>query len=120
TLAIALQGITGAPVEVEADISSGLPYFSIIGLPDAALGEARERVRLAASNSGCALTSHKLTINLSPAALPKHGSAFDLAIAVTALAADGVVSAESIERVVHLGELGLDGRLRPTGGILPA
>lgn len=120
TRAIALLGLTGALVEVEADISSALPGFVLIGLPDAALGEARERVRAAASNSGCPLTSRKITVNLSPAALPKHGSGFDLAIAIAALAADGTVSAESVERVVHLGELGLDGRLRPTIGILPS
>ena len=120
TTAVALLGLAGSLVEVEADISAGLPGFAIIGLPDAALGEARERVRAAASNSGCPVTSHKLTINLSPAALPKQGSAFDLAIAVAALAADGIVSAESVARVVHLGELGLDGRLRPTKGVLPS
>lgn len=120
TRAIALLGLKGELVEVEADISSNLPGFTLIGLPDAALGEARERVRAAAANSGCPLASRKITINLSPAALPKHGSGFDLAIAVAALAADGVVSAESVERVVHLGELGLDGRLRPTVGILPS
>lgn len=120
TRAVALLGLSGSLVEVEADISSNLPGFVLIGLPDAALGEARERVRAAAANSGCPLATRKITINLSPAALPKHGSGFDLAIAVAALAADGVVSAESVERVVHLGELGLDGRLRPTGGILPA
>jgi magnesium chelatase family protein len=120
TRAIALLGLTGALVEVEADISNTLPGFALIGLPDAALGEARERVRAAASNSGCPLASRKITVNLSPAALPKHGSCFDLAIAMAALAADGTVSAESVERVVHLGELGLDGRLRPTAGILPS
>lgn len=120
TTAVALLGLTGALVEVEADISSNLPGFVLIGLPDAALGEARERVRAAAANSGCPLTTRKITVNLSPAALPKHGSGFDLAIAVAALAADSVISTESVARVVHLGELGLDGRLRPTMGILPS
>lgn len=120
TNAVALLGLTGELVEVEADISSNLPGFAIIGLPDAALGEARERVRAAAANSGCPLASRKITVNLSPAALPKHGSAFDLAIALASLAADGAVSADSVASVVHLGELGLDGRLRPTVGILPS
>lgn len=120
TRAIALMGLAGALVEVEADISQALPGFTLIGLPDAALGEARERVRAAAANSECPLTSRKITVNLSPAALPKHGSGFDLAIALAALAADGMVSAESVERVVHLGELGLDGRLRPMAGIMPS
>lgn len=120
TRAIALQGLDGAVVEVEADISSGLPAFVLIGLPDTSLGEARDRVRAASANIGCPLASKKVTINLSPASLPKHGSGFDLAIALAALAADGVVPVDSLERVVHLGELGLDGRLRPIAGVLPA
>jgi magnesium chelatase family protein len=120
TSAVALLGLSGSLVEVEADISSNLPAFVLIGLPDTALGEARDRVRAAAMNSGCGLPNRKLTVNLSPAALPKHGSGFDLAIAVAALAAAGAVSPESVERVVHLGELGLDGRLRPIPGVLPA
>jgi len=120
THAVSLLGLQGAIVEIEADISSNLPSFVLIGLPDAALGEARDRVRAAATNSGCGLPNRKLTVNLSPAALPKHGSGFDLGIALAALAAAGDVSAESIDRVVHLGELGLDGRLRPVTGVLPA
>jgi magnesium chelatase family protein len=120
TYSVALLGLTGSIVEVEADISSNLPSIVLIGLPDAALTEARDRVRAAAANSGCPLTGRKLTINLSPAALPKHGSGFDLAIALASLAAAGDVSQESVESVVHLGELGLDGRLRPMAGILPS
>ncbi len=118
--AVALLGLDGAVVEIEADISSQLPQFVLIGLPDAALGEARDRVRAAAANAGIPLTSRKLTVNLSPASLPKHGAAFDLGIAMAAFAADGKVSADSVANVVHLGELGLDGRLRPVTGILPA
>jgi magnesium chelatase family protein len=120
TYAISLVGLRGGVVEIEADISSNLPAFVLIGLPDTALGEAKDRVRSAATNSGCGLPNRKITVNLSPAALPKHGSGFDLGIAMAALAAAGSVSGESIERVVHLGELGLDGRLRPIDGILPA
>ena len=120
TSAVALLGLTGALVDVEADISSNLPAFVLIGLPDTALNEARDRVRAAATNSGCGLPNRKLTVNLSPAALPKHGSGFDLAIAMSVLAAAGTVNVESVARVVHLGELGLDGRLRPITGILPA
>jgi len=75
THAISLLGLTGAAVEIEADITSNLPSFVLIGLPDAALGEARERVRSAAVHAGCALPARKITVNLSPAALPKHGSA---------------------------------------------
>lgn len=77
-------------------------------------------MRAAATNSGCALPNRKITVNLSPAALPKHGSGFDLGIAVAALAAAGTINPQSIQRVVHLGELALDGRLRPIAGILPA
>ncbi|WP_394552363.1 YifB family Mg chelatase-like AAA ATPase [Agromyces sp. MMS24-JH15] len=120
TRAIALLGLTGSVVEVEADLSSQLPAFVIIGLPDAALGEARERVRSAAVNAGCPLPQRRLTVNLSPAALPKHGSGFDLAIAVACLASAGQIDPLAIESTVHLGELGLDGRLRPIDGILPA
>ncbi|TFD78738.1 ATP-binding protein [Cryobacterium sp. Sr8] len=120
THAMALLGLTGALVEVEADISGQLPGMFLIGLPDAALSEATHRVRTAAANSGCPLTRNRLTINLSPAALPKHGSGFDLAIAVACLAADELISADSVAGVVHIGELALDGRLRPTPGILPA
>ena len=120
THAVSLLGLRGAIVEIEADISANLPNFVLIGLPDAALGEARDRVRAAATNSGVGFPHQKVTVNLSPAALPKHGSGFDLAIALATLAADGVVDAASIDRVVHLGELGLDGRLRPIAGILPA
>jgi magnesium chelatase family protein len=120
TRSVALLGLTGSIVEVEADLSAQLPGFVIIGLPDAALGEARERVRSAAVNAGCPLPQRRLTVNLSPAALPKHGSGFDLAIALACLGASGEVSVDSIDRVVHLGELGLDGRLRPIDGILPA
>jgi len=120
THAVSLLGLRGAIVEIEADISANLPAFVLIGLPDAALGEARDRVRAAATNSGVGFPHQKVTVNLSPAALPKHGSGFDLAIALATLAADGSVDPASIDRVVHLGELGLDGRLRPIAGILPA
>jgi len=76
--AIALIGLRGEIVEIEADLADGIPAFNLIGLPDAALGEARQRVRSAAANSGCELPNKKFTVNLSPAALPKHGSGFDL------------------------------------------
>jgi magnesium chelatase family protein len=120
TRSVALLGLAGSIVEVEADISSQLPAFIIVGLPDAALSQARDRVRSAATNAGCALPQRRVTVNLSPASLPKQGSGFDLAIAVACLAAAGLVEAASVERVVHLGELGLDGRVRPIAGVLPA
>ncbi|MBT1634160.1 YifB family Mg chelatase-like AAA ATPase [Clavibacter michiganensis] len=120
TLAVALSGLDGSLVDVEADITSQLPGFVLIGLPDAALSQARERVRAATGNAGCEFPVRRVTVNLSPAVLPKHGSGFDLAIALAVLAAGGSVSAESVAGTVHLGELGLDGRLRPTHGVLPA
>jgi magnesium chelatase family protein len=120
THAVSLLGLRGAVVEIEADISSNLPGFILIGLPDTSLNEAKDRVRAAAINSGCGWSHRKVTVNLSPAALPKHGSGFDLGIALAGLAAAGTVDPASIERVVHMGELGLDGRLRPISGVLPA
>lgn len=120
TRSVALLGVRGTIVDIEADISSNLPSFVLIGLPDAALGEAKDRVRAATTNSGCDLPARRITVNLSPASLPKHGSGFDLAIALAALAAADKVSTSSVERTVHLGELSLDGRLRPIAGVLPA
>ncbi len=118
--AVALVGLEGHLVEVEADVASGLPAFSLVGLPDTALVEARDRVRAAAANSGCPLPARRITVNLSPAALPKAGTSFDLAVAVALLAATGSVDARSVAARVHLGELGLDGRLQPVRGVLPA
>ncbi len=118
TWAVALVGLDGAMVEVEADIGQTLPAFSIVGLPDAALNEARERLRAAARNSGMPLSPRKLTVNLTPATLPKRGSLFDLAIVLSALQAAGDVPTTG--RTVFLAELGLDGALRPVRGILPA
>lgn len=120
TWAVALHGVSGTIIEVEAHQSNSLPGIVIIGLPDAALNEARERIRSAAANSGCGLPARKLTMNLSPAELPKHGAGFDLALALAALGCDGTVDPASLHRCVHIGELGLDGRVRPVRGVLPA
>jgi magnesium chelatase family protein len=120
TLAVALVGLDGHLVEVEAYVAAGLPSFTLVGLPDTALVEARDRVRAASANAGCPLPSRRITVNLSPAALPKTGTAFDLAVAVALLAASGQVPAGSVAGRVHLGELGLDGRIRPVRGVLPA
>lgn len=120
TRAVALTGVDGSLVEIEADLANGLPAFTIIGLPDTALGEAKDRVRSAASNSGLELPSRRVTVNLSPASLPKHGSAFDVGIAVAALATTGALALDHVAETVHIGELGLDGRLRPVAGVLPA
>jgi magnesium chelatase family protein len=120
TTSIALIGLQGEAVEIEVDPGAGVPGFFLIGLPDAALGEARERVQSAIANSGCELPRRKYIVNLSPAALPKHGSGFDLGIALAMLAAGGVVNAASVAGVAHIGELGLDGRVRGVPGVLPA
>ena len=115
---VALVGLNGYIVEVEADIGQTLPAFVILGLPDAALNEAKERIRSAARNSGIPLSRRKITANLIPASLPKRGSGFDLAITMAVLrAADDI---RSISGTVFIAELGLDGRLRPVRGILPA
>ncbi|WP_449385399.1 YifB family Mg chelatase-like AAA ATPase [Cellulomonas soli] len=120
TLAVALVGLTGHVVDVEAHLAPSLPAFTLVGLPDASLAESRDRVRAAVTSSGLAWPNRRITVNLSPATLPKSGSVFDVAIAVATLAAAGVVPVEAVADVVHLGELGLDGRLRPVRGVLPA
>lgn len=115
---VVLIGTEGRLIEVEADIGQTLPAFVLLGLPDAALRESQDRIRSAAKNAGIELPRRRLTINLFPASLPKSGSAFDLAILISAWAADGHV--EGVSDVVFLAELGLDGRLRPVSGVLPA
>jgi magnesium chelatase family protein len=119
-LAVAVVGFEGHLVEVEADITSGLPAFTLVGLPDTALNESRDRVRAATANSGHALPLCRITVNLSPGSLPKAGTGFDLAVAAALLSARGVAPNQSMRRFVHIGELGLDGRVRPVRGVLPA
>jgi magnesium chelatase family protein len=120
--AVALVGVAGHVVEVEAHVSNGLPAVIMVGLPDAALREARDRIRAAILNSGLQWPGNKITIGLSPASLPKRGSGFDLSIAVAILAAsaDAATPTEIPLRAVFVAELGLDGRLRPVPGVLPA
>ncbi|MDR3068609.1 MAG: ATP-binding protein, partial [Cellulomonas sp.] len=120
THAVALVGMRAHLVEVEAHLAASIPAFSLVGLPDAALSEARDRVRAAVASAGLVWPNRRITVNLSPATLPKSGSGFDLAVAVAVLAGSGLVDAERVAPVVHLGELGLDGRLRPVRGVLPA
>jgi magnesium chelatase family protein len=120
TRAVALTGLEGSLVDVEADIAQGLPHFAVSGLPDAACAQSTDRVKAATANSGVPLPPRRITVNLSPASLPKSGSAFDVAIAVAALVAGGRLPAGASRDVVHLGELGLDGAIRPVRGILPS
>lgn len=118
--AIALTGLHGTTVMVEAAVSQQLPGMTIIGLPDTALAEAKLRVRTATTQAGIHLSSRFVTVNLSPAALPKHGAGFDLAIALAALAASRRLPATHLAETVHLGELGLGGELRRPAGLLSA
>ncbi|MEV6815256.1 YifB family Mg chelatase-like AAA ATPase [Micromonospora sp. NPDC051296] len=118
-LCVGLVGVTGHLVEVEADLAPGLPGVVISGLPDTALHEARDRVRAAVVNSGQRWPNRRITLNLLPATLPKFGSAFDLAIAVALLGGSGELPLLPLEGVVVLGELGLDGTVRPVRGVLP-
>jgi magnesium chelatase family protein len=115
-----LVGVTGHVVEVEADIANGLVGMILVGLPDTALREARDRIRAAIVNSGEEWPQRKITVGLSPASLPKRGSWFDLAIAIGLLTAAGTVPRAASDGVMFFGELGLDGRLRPVPGVLPA
>jgi len=115
----AIVGLEGAIVEVEVDTSRGLPSFTIVGLPDAAVQESRERVQAAVKNAGLAFPRQRLTVNLAPAALRKEGPAYDLPIALGALAASGQVLPEKLEGALVVGELSLDGSVRHVRGVLP-
>ena len=117
---IALVGLDGQQVEVEAMIATGIPRTTLVGLPDTAVYEARDRCRAAVAASGLTWPRTALTINLTPASLPKAGSHHDLAIAAAVLAAAGTVPVAALRRTVLLGELGLDGRVRAVRGLLPA
>ncbi len=117
---MALVGVRGHPVEIEADIENGLVALLLVGLPDTALREARDRIRAAIVNSGESWPNRRITVGLSPASLPKRGSGFDLGMALAILAASEAIPARSLDGLVLLGELGLDGRIRPVPGVLPA
>src|ERR1700758_4380056 len=117
---VAVRGLDGEIVEIEADITSGLPGVHLVGLPDAALQESRDRVRAAIMNCGNRWPMSRLTLALSPATLPKMGSVYDVALAAAVLSADRKVQAGRLEKTLLLGELALDGRVRPVRGVLPA
>ena len=117
---VAVRGLDGHIVEIEADITSGLPGVHLVGLPDAALQESRDRVRAAITNCGNSWPMARLTLALSPATLPKMGSVYDIALALAVLSAHSKTSWARLEKTVLLGELALDGRVRPVKGVLPA
>jgi magnesium chelatase family protein len=120
TTTVAFEGLEARPVDVQCAVTAGMPGFAIVGLPDKAVSEARDRVRTALSELSIALPSRKLTVNLSPADLPKEGAHFDLPIALSLLAALEIVPGERVAEAVSLGEMSLDGALVPVGGALPA
>jgi magnesium chelatase family protein len=118
--AIAVAGVQGHAVEIETSIENGPPGLLLHGLPDAGAPETRDRIRAAVINSGLAWPQRRITVSLSPASLPKRGTGFDLGIAVAILAAAGSVRAAALAGTAFIGELGLDGRIRPVPGVLPA
>ncbi|MBR8745336.1 magnesium chelatase domain-containing protein, partial [Nocardiopsis sp. MG754419] len=120
THCVTLLGVQGHIVEVEVHLGGGDPGVTLVGLPDAALREARDRIRAAVANSAENWPSGQITVSLSPASLPKAGSLFDLAIAGAVLSAAGEVPLERLDGAVLIAELGLDGRTRPVRGVLPA
>ncbi|NNF78808.1 MAG: ATP-binding protein, partial [Rhizobiales bacterium] len=117
---VAFRGIDAVPVDVQVQISSGLPAFTLVGLPDKAVAESRERVRSALTAIGLALPAKRITVNLAPADLPKEGSHYDLPIAIGLMAALGIIPSEFLDRYTVFGELSLDGSITAVAGSLPA
>ena len=115
----AVFGVDACPVQVEVDVSFGMPVFTMVGLPDASVRESRDRVRSAIRNSGFEFPPHRITVNLAPADVRKAGAAFDLPIALGILAASGVIERRHVPEIVLLGELSLDGSIHATRGVLP-
>lgn len=115
----ALNGLEGFGVEVEADVNKGLPSYELVGMPDTAVKESRERVRSALKNSGYSFPLHKITVNLAPADVKKEGAGFDLAVAISLLKSSDQLVTNATDNVIFLGELGLNGDLRPVSGMLP-
>lgn len=117
---VAFQGIEAVPVDVQVQIAPGMPRFILVGLPDKAVKESTERVHAALYASGLSLPPKRITVNLAPADLPKEGSHYDLPIALGLMAAIGAIPSDALSGHLALGELGLDGRLAATAGVLPA
>lgn len=117
---VAFEGVEARAVDVQVQVAPGMPAFTVVGLPDKAVSEARERVRSALIASGLALPARRITVNLAPADLPKEGSHYDLPIALGLMAAIGAIPHDALNGFTVLGELGLDGSLAPVAGVLPA
>ncbi|RYD94077.1 MAG: ATP-binding protein, partial [Sphingomonadales bacterium] len=117
---VAFEGIDARAVDVQVQVAPGLPAFTIVGLPDKAVSEARERVRSALIASGLALPARRITVNMAPADLPKEGSHYDLPIALGLMAAIGAIPSDALNGFTVLGELGLDGSIAAVAGVLPA
>jgi magnesium chelatase family protein len=117
---VAFEGIEARAVDVQVQVAPGLPAFNVVGLPDKAVSEARERVRAALTASGLALPARRIIVNMAPADLPKEGSHYDLPIALGLMAAIGAIPADALAGFTVLGELGLDGSIAPVAGVLPA
>ena len=114
-----MEGVNGLLVEVEVDIASGLPAFATVGLPEASVRESKDRVKSAIKNSGYDFPARRITVNLAPADLRKAGTGYDLPIALGILTAGDLLPSEAADRYLIMGELSLDGRVRPVNGILP-
>ena len=119
SLSVGLIGLKAFIIQIQAFISPGLPYFSVIGLPDASLSESRERVKSACQASGFKWPDTRVTVNMSPASMPKRGASHDLAIAAGVLSAAGTIPHDSLEETIVLGEVNLDGTVLPIHGLLP-
>jgi magnesium chelatase family protein len=117
---VAFEGVEARAVDVQVQVAAGMPAFAIVGLPDKAVSEARERVRSALIASGLALPARRITVNLAPADVPKEGSHYDLPIALGLMAAIGAIPPDALDGYTVLGELGLDGSIAAVAGVLPA
>lgn len=118
-ISCSVSGVDGLPVQVEVDLAQGLPSFSTVGLPEGAVREAKDRVRAAIKNSGYEFPQRRITVNLAPAAVKKEGTGYDLPIALGILAAGGMLPSDLLVRTAIVGELSLDGSVRPVPGVLP-
>ncbi len=114
-----LHGLEGYPIEVQVDVSGGLPCFEIVGLPDTSIREAKERVKTAIKNSGFELQSRRIVVNLAPANTKKEGSYLDLPIAIAILLNIGEIQNQNLENIIFIGELSLDGKINKINGVLP-